>query len=105
MLSVLSGARKSLTSAVLVLSSLLLAACVSGAPSVTGPGLGENVTVALLVPGGSGQAGDDLLSKGLENAVRPAALGQPSMRGSSSARNPSMWSKDLVGTQREGISK
>jgi hypothetical protein len=41
-------------------------------------------------------------SKGLENAVRPAALGQPSMRGSSSARNPSMWSKDL-GTQREGI--
>ena len=43
-------------------------------------------------------------SKGLENAVRPAALGQPSMRGSSSARNPSMWSKDL-GTQREGIRK
>lgn len=72
MLSVLSGARKSLTSAVLVLSSLLLAACVSGAPSVTGPGLGENVTVALLVPGGSGQAGDDLLAKGLENAARLA---------------------------------
>ena len=72
MLSVLSGARKSLTSAVLVLSSLLLAACVSGAPSVTGPGLGENVPVALLVPGGSGQAGDDLLSKGLENAARLA---------------------------------
>jgi hypothetical protein len=59
--------------------------------------------------GGCGDAGEVTYgsrgSKGLENAVRPAALGQPSMRGSSSARNPSMWSKDLVGTQREGISK
>ena len=52
---------------------LALAACVStGAPQATGPITGDTVTVALLVPGGSGQASDELLAKGLENAARLA---------------------------------
>ncbi len=74
MLSLLSRARKSLSAAALVLSSLVLAACVNsgGAPTASGPALGDTVTVALLVPGGSGQASDELLAKGLENAARLA---------------------------------
>ena len=74
MLSLLSRARKSLSAAALVLSSLVLAACVNsgGAPTASGPALGDTVTVALLVPGGSGQASDELLAKGLENATRLA---------------------------------
>lgn len=74
MLSVLSRARKSLNAAALALSALVLAACVggSGAPSSKGPAIGNTVTVALLVPGGSGQASDELLAKSLENAARLA---------------------------------
>ncbi len=74
MLSVLFRARKSLTSAALVLSSLVLAACVStgAGPSSNGPAIGDIVTVALLVPGGSGQVSDEVLAKGLENAARLA---------------------------------
>ncbi len=74
MLSVLSRARKSLTAAALVLCALVLAACMggSGTPSSKGPAIGDTVTVALLVPGGSGQAGDELLAKSLENAARLA---------------------------------
>lgn len=70
MLSVLSRARKSLATAALVLSALVLSACGAGAP-VQG-GVGKEVNVALLVPGGSGIAGDDLLAAGLENAARLA---------------------------------
>lgn len=74
MLSVLSRARKSLKSTALVLATALLSACVgSGAgPSASGPAIGDTVTVALLVPGGSGQASDELLAQGLENAARLA---------------------------------
>ncbi len=93
MLSLLFRARKSLTQIVTgvatkvstlvptraapVASALLLpfalAACVStGTPQATGPITGDMVTVALLVPGGSGQASDELLAKGLENAARLA---------------------------------
>ena len=93
MLSFLFRARKSLTQIVTgvatkvstlvptraapVASALLLpfalAACVStGTPQASGPITGDMVTVALLVPGGSGQASDELLAKGLENAARLA---------------------------------
>ena len=93
MLSLLFRARKSLTQIVTgvatkvstlvptraapVASALLLpfalAACVStGKPQASGPITGDMVTVALLVPGGSGQASDELLAKGLENAARLA---------------------------------
>ena len=93
MLSLLFRARKSLTQIVTgvatkvstlvptraapVASALLLpfalAACVStGTPQASGPITGDMVTVALLVPGGSGQASDELLAKGLENAARLA---------------------------------
>ena len=68
----LLATRLSLPAAVLFLP-LALAACVStGAPQATGPITGDTVTVALLVPGGSGQASDELLAKGLENAARLA---------------------------------
>jgi ABC-type branched-subunit amino acid transport system substrate-binding protein len=74
MLSVLSRARKSLTAAALVLSSAFLTACVSSgpAPQASGPAIGDTVTVALLVPGGSGQASDEVLASSLENAARLA---------------------------------
>ena len=56
-----------------LLLPLALAACVStGAPQTSGPIPGDTITVALLVPGGSGQASDELLAKGLENAARLA---------------------------------
>ena len=70
--STLLAARLTPPAAVLFLP-LALAACVStGAPQATGPITGDTVTVALLVPGGSGQASDELLAKGLENAARLA---------------------------------
>ena len=74
MLSVLSRARKSLSTALLGLSGLFLAACVTpgAAPNATGPAIGDTVTVALLVPGGSGQASDEVLATSLENAARLA---------------------------------
>ena len=77
MLSVLSwarkalGARKALSWATVGLATLGLAAC---EPIATGPMLtdGEAVQVALLVPSGSGQAGDEYLARSLENAARLA---------------------------------
>lgn len=48
---------------------LVLAACEPMAPSI---GSGGEVKVALLVPGGSGQASDELLARSLENAARLA---------------------------------
>jgi ABC-type branched-subunit amino acid transport system substrate-binding protein len=74
MLSVLFRACKSLPSAALILCAALLSACVSGGsgPSGTRAAIGDAVIVALLVPGGSGQASDELLAKGLENAARLA---------------------------------
>jgi len=72
MLSVLSRACKSLGQFVSVASVILVAACVpSVGPTVGGSGSGK-VQVALLVPGGSGQASDELLARSLQNATRLA---------------------------------
>lgn len=76
MLSAIRRARKSLARLLLVVPALILAACVPGDGPATGagPGVssGEPVQVALLVPGGSGQASDALLAKSLESAARLA---------------------------------
>jgi len=75
MLSVLAFARKSLVRFVFGAATVTLAACTTG-PLLTGPGpvTGGSgaVTVALLVPGGSGQASDELLARSLQNAARLA---------------------------------
>ncbi|MFM7442864.1 MAG: penicillin-binding protein activator [Tabrizicola sp.] len=75
MLSALSEARKSLAR-FLLLVPMLLAACVPSAGPTVGTGLpfdgSQPVTVALLVPGGSGQASDSVLATSLENAARLA---------------------------------
>ena len=58
-----------------IASALWLAACDSlPTPSANGPRLnaGDPVQVALLVPAGSGQAGDEALAQSLENAARLA---------------------------------
>lgn len=64
--------RKAAPAAVL-LSAFALSACVASAPS-TGPTVakGTPVQVALLVPGGSGQATDAAMARQLENAARLA---------------------------------
>ena len=49
--------------------ALGLAACEPVSPSMSG---GGEIKVALLVPGGSGQASDELLARSLENAARLA---------------------------------
>ncbi len=75
MFSLLSKSRKIAGRIVALMSILWLAAC---QPVSLGGGGGQNINpsapvpVALLVPGGSGNAGDDLLAKNLENAARLA---------------------------------
>lgn len=76
MLSVLSLARKSAAVLVALFTSLALAACVP-TPNLAGRGgprvdTSQPVPVALLVPGGSGQASDELLARSLQNAARMA---------------------------------
>jgi ABC-type branched-subunit amino acid transport system substrate-binding protein len=80
MLSVFRRARKSLGQlvqfrrmALLAIPGLILAACVPAGPSA-GPTTtrGETVQVALLVPGGSGQATDVAIAKQMESAARLA---------------------------------
>lgn len=71
MLSVLTRARKSLGQIALVAAALLVAACVPTTTPTAGNSSGK-VQVALLVPGGSGQASDELLARSLENAARMA---------------------------------
>ena len=71
MLSVLSNACKSLAKSALALSALALAACTPTTTPSVSPGSGS-VQVALLVPGGSGQASDELLARSLQNAARMA---------------------------------
>ena len=71
MLSVLTRARKSLGQIALVAAALLVAACVPTTTPTAGSSSGK-VQVALLVPGGSGQASDELLARSLENAARMA---------------------------------
>jgi len=73
MLSVLVRARKSLGQIVIAAAATLLAACVPAAgPTAGGPAASGKVQVALLVPGGSGQASDELLARSLQNAARMA---------------------------------
>jgi ABC-type branched-subunit amino acid transport system substrate-binding protein len=73
MLSVLKQARKSLGQIVVGAAALVLAACTPTAGPVTGGGNDSGrVQVALLVPGGSGQASDELLARSLQNATRLA---------------------------------
>lgn len=71
MVSILARMFNSLSYISVVIAALVLAACgPSAGPTVRGSG-GE-VKVALLVPGGSGQASDELLARSLENAARLA---------------------------------
>ncbi len=75
MLSAFAKARKSLVRTSLAVAVLALAACVpSGPRTAGGPTLnaGAPVVVALLVPGGSGQASDELLARSLQNAAQLA---------------------------------
>lgn len=71
MLSLLARACKSLAPAVLGLATLALASCTTSGPAPKVGGSGK-VQVALLVPGGSGQASDELLASSLQNAARLA---------------------------------
>ncbi|MFV0493296.1 MAG: penicillin-binding protein activator [Pseudorhodobacter sp.] len=73
MLSIFARARKSVTRSAIALAALALAACQPVASS-RGPSIDTNapVPVALLVPAGSGQAGDELLARSLQNAARLA---------------------------------
>ena len=75
MFHILTNARKSLGRAAMLASALWLAAC-DTLPVAGGGGPTINtrnaVAIALLVPGGSGQASDDLLARNMENAARLA---------------------------------
>lgn len=74
MLSFLKSARKSLGRISTVFAALALAACQPVGGSSGGPSIDPSgpVPVALLVPGGSGQASDELLARSLQNAARMA---------------------------------
>lgn len=81
MFALFDKARKSLARnrfgrAVAVVAAMAVSACVpSSGPGGGGGaklGAGEKVQVALLVPSGSGQAHDELLARGLQNAARLA---------------------------------
>lgn len=74
MLSLLSRARKALFRLGAVLSLGALAACDLPVAGGGGPSINPSapVPVALLVPGGSGQASDELLARSLQNAARLA---------------------------------
>ena len=74
-----TGLRRIVLRGAAVLSAFVLAACDPGAGSFTGPSTGQMidprqpVPVALLVPGGSGNADLNWLSRSLTNAARMAA--------------------------------
>ncbi|MGB3280675.1 MAG: penicillin-binding protein activator [Pseudorhodobacter sp.] len=74
MLSFLKSARKSLTGAAAVVAVVALAACQPVGVGGGGPKIDTSapVPVALLVPSGSGSAGDDVLARSLENAAKLA---------------------------------
>lgn len=71
MLSVIRRARKSLGQIFLVLSAVVLSACVSTGPAPS-TGAGGKVQVALLIPSGSGKEQDEVFGLSLENAARLA---------------------------------
>ncbi len=74
--SIIDLARRHAAKVVLSVAALWLAACDPVGPlaSAEGPQVDRNapVPVALLIPGGSGQASDQLLARSLENAARMA---------------------------------
>lgn len=75
MFAVFRTVRKSITKGIFACSAALaLAACQPGTTTGGGPRIntGKPVPVALLVPGGSAQAGDDVLAASLTNAARLA---------------------------------
>ncbi|HEX9859238.1 MAG TPA: penicillin-binding protein activator [Paracoccaceae bacterium] len=74
MLSVFNLARKSLGRLGAVLVAGVLTACSPIGTPTGGPAIdtSDAVPVALLVPAGSGQAGDELLARSLQNAARLA---------------------------------
>jgi ABC-type branched-subunit amino acid transport system substrate-binding protein len=75
MFPVLSRVRVGVARLGVLLACLVLAACQSGtSPTANGPSrtVGSPVPVALLVPGGSGDANDNFIAQSLENAARMA---------------------------------
>ena len=74
MLSVLHRARKSLGHLAVGLAALALAGCLPVGGPTSGPSIDTSapVPVALLVPGGSGTASDELFARNLQNAARLA---------------------------------
>lgn len=74
MVSVFKGLRKAALRLLVLFSALWVAACDTGPLGNSGQQVDPNapVRVALLVPGDSGQPGDDILSRSLENAARLA---------------------------------
>ena len=71
MIPALTRFRKFLRLSLLLLFGVVLSAC--QATMATGPQVGQSVRVAMLLPYGSPNAGDDLLASSLENAARLAA--------------------------------
>tara|TARA_R110002110_G_scaffold406084_5_gene625639 strand:+ start:4302 stop:5471 length:1170 start_codon:yes stop_codon:yes gene_type:complete len=74
MSSIFKNARRALTLAAAIAATFALAACqpVGTGSNNTGKARSGAVRVALLVPGASGQAGDDIISRSLQNAARMA---------------------------------
>jgi ABC-type branched-subunit amino acid transport system substrate-binding protein len=74
MLSVLRLARKSLGRFAVGVTAIVLSACTPGSITSGGPAIDTSapVPVALLVPSGSGQAGDEFLATSLQNAAKLA---------------------------------
>ncbi|TNJ44829.1 penicillin-binding protein activator [Phaeobacter sp. B1627] len=74
MFAVFNRARKIVLTVTAVAASALVAACDPGAIGGGGPSINTSkpVPVALLVPRGSAQHGDDVLAQSLENAARMA---------------------------------
>ena len=73
MFAVFKPARKVALAAIVAVSSIALTACdpisTGGGPTIN---TSKPVQVALLVPRGSGQPGDEVLAQSLENAARLA---------------------------------
>ena len=74
MVSVLRLARKSLGRFAVGVTAIVLSACTPGTSTTGGPSIDTSapVPVALLVPAGSGQAGDEFLAQSLQNAAKLA---------------------------------
>jgi hypothetical protein len=74
MLSLLTLARKPFGLLAAFVLALTLAACGGGNVANNGPAVGNGapVPVALLVPGGSGQASDELLARSIQDSVQMA---------------------------------